>query len=375
MLRLSVLFIFTFTSLLCLGKGETLWGGADSSTSKIHDTASNHLALVKSGKLYGFINTAGKVEIPIEYEFATNFSEGLACVKKDGEWGFINVKNELVIQGLSLVFPTRFKEGYARANFGNKKQCFINKKGRMVSPYFRDLNELNNGLAKASAVDRSTYGYVNSKGRWMIKESNMRFTYNYSDFRNGMASFSIIDSSYHLVFGFIDTSGKAVVEPNYKSVKNFENGLCPVSSIGFRNYWMYIDKNGKIVLPGRYQSASEFRDGLAVVLPYGKEWQLIDTSGQVYIEHKHARDILFSDGLSVFWNLEEQKFGYINLRGEFVHSGYDKAYGYGGGRAIVKIKKTFYLIDKLGNKLAELPYDKVSEFVDPNATNEIKMRL
>ena len=33
-----------------------------------------------------------KVIIPLEYEEVGNFSEGLAAVRKDGKWGYINLK-------------------------------------------------------------------------------------------------------------------------------------------------------------------------------------------------------------------------------------------------------------------------------------------
>src|SRR5206468_8469070 len=39
---------------------------------------------------YGFIDKTGKEVIPRKYDDARSFSEGLAAVKLNGEWGFID---------------------------------------------------------------------------------------------------------------------------------------------------------------------------------------------------------------------------------------------------------------------------------------------
>lgn len=55
--------------------------------------------------LYGYINLEGELQIPIIYEEAENFSQGLAAVKKDGKWGYINEKGEEKI-------PFRYDEAF-----------------------------------------------------------------------------------------------------------------------------------------------------------------------------------------------------------------------------------------------------------------------
>ena len=55
---------------------------------------SDGLALVKLDGKWGFIDKEGHVVIPFEYDDAEDFSEGLAHVEKDGEWFYINQKGE-----------------------------------------------------------------------------------------------------------------------------------------------------------------------------------------------------------------------------------------------------------------------------------------
>jgi hypothetical protein len=48
---------------------------------------SDGLAAVKKDGKWGYIDTGGRVDIPFEYTNVTSFSEGLAAVKKGGKWG------------------------------------------------------------------------------------------------------------------------------------------------------------------------------------------------------------------------------------------------------------------------------------------------
>jgi len=37
----------------------------------------------------GYIDKTGRVVVPLEYEIASNIFEGLAVVRKNGEWGIL----------------------------------------------------------------------------------------------------------------------------------------------------------------------------------------------------------------------------------------------------------------------------------------------
>src|SRR5690606_7376072 len=101
------------------------WGYINEKGEKIVDFiyrdaetfSENGLAPVKEKKLWGFIDTSGKVVIPMEYDIISGnipnryirglsnlfnifegkgFYSGLARVKKDKQWGFINEKGQIV---------------------------------------------------------------------------------------------------------------------------------------------------------------------------------------------------------------------------------------------------------------------------------------
>jgi len=94
-------------------------------------------------------------------DFISPFNDGLAAIKKDGKWAFINEQGTLIIDYRNDLVVSNTLEG----NF----------------PVFRD-------------------------NRCLIKEN-----------RNGI--------SY---FGYINTCGFAVIEPQYLNALNFDNGLAVV---------------------------------------------------------------------------------------------------------------------------------------------------
>ena len=58
---------------------------------------SDGLAKVKRDGKYGFIDKTGKVVIPLNYDWAWSFSEGLASVSQNGKYGFIDNTGKVVI--------------------------------------------------------------------------------------------------------------------------------------------------------------------------------------------------------------------------------------------------------------------------------------
>src|SRR5260221_669420 len=63
-------------------------------------------------------------------------------------------------------------------------------------------------------------------------------------------------------FGFIDKTGKLVIQPKYESAGDFSEGLASVSIEG---KFGYVDANGKEVIPFQFDAASAFSEGFAKI--------------------------------------------------------------------------------------------------------------
>ena len=108
---------------------------------------------------YGFIDKTGKEVIALQYEDAGDFQNGLAKVKKDGKWGYINTKGETVL-------PFEYAD-----TCGSDGTCFVVGKeidstvkygavdasGSTILPFiFEDMSNPVNGLVYAFC-DRELY--------------------------------------------------------------------------------------------------------------------------------------------------------------------------------------------------------------------------
>ena len=121
-------------------------------------------------------------------------------------------------------------------------------------------------LLMASFVSCSNGQTPTSKEQASIKEDEL-INYKYS--------VSVGDK-----WGFIDKTGKYVVEPQFDKIKDFSEGLASVEVGG---KWGFINKTGKYIVGSRFDNAGEFSEGLANVKIKGK-WGFIDKTGKYAVE-------------------------------------------------------------------------------------------
>ncbi len=145
---------------------------------KIELSQQTDLFKVYQNKKYGFIDKNAKIVIPLIYDEAEMFSEGLAGVVKDGKWGFINEKGETVIDFTFIGKMESFNKGYARFYKGNFtttgrytsfKASFIDRKGNYVlEPFYEELYYISKN--KAIGVRNGTKYLVDIKSNTEIFE-------------------------------------------------------------------------------------------------------------------------------------------------------------------------------------------------------------
>lgn len=115
-------------------------------------------------------------------------------------------------------------------------------------------------------------------------------------------------------YGFVDSSGRVVIEAIYCDVKDFRESRAAVRHKG---KWHYIDLEGNIIGEGRFDMATTFGCSLAAVR-VGGLWGYINLSGEFVIKptFRHASPFkeeraVVSDGMGYY---------YINTLGERVTS-------------------------------------------------------
>ncbi len=145
-------------------------------------------------------------------------------------------------------------------------------------------------------------------------------------------------------WGYIDLSGKTVIQPQFEAAEEFSEGL---AAIEINGKWGFVDENGKIVINARYSSVHEFSEGLARVQIggdkyglYGK-WGFIDHAGRMVIEPQYdelnaVADAAygFHDGLAMI-EINNRK-GFIDKTGKIIiYPQFQYAYPFSEGLASV----------------------------------------
>lgn len=199
---------------------------------------SEGLARVKLNGKYGFIDKAGNEIIPFKYDSARVFTEGLAAVQLNSKWGYIN-KMGIDVIPISLNYNQVdcFFEGRACVT-SNGKRGYIDKTGEVIIPLkYHNANSFSEGLACVELNGK--YGFIDKTGKEIIP-----LKYDWAGyFYDGLAWVSVGESE-NGKFGFIDKTGKEVIALKYDRASSFSKGKAKVKLNG---EWFYIDKNGNRV--------------------------------------------------------------------------------------------------------------------------------
>jgi len=111
----------------------------------------------------------------------------------------------------------------------------------VIEAKFMMLGRFSEGLL--SACDRDTHcGYIDETGKWVIEP---RFA-GTGEFSQGLAA--VLDHVGGFGksggFGYIDRTGRYVIEPKYSEAESFRDGLARVR---LRDSYTYITRDGKLL--------------------------------------------------------------------------------------------------------------------------------
>lgn len=159
--------------------------------------------------------------------------------------------------------------------------------------------------------DTIRYGYIDAKGSFVIEP----IYYSASDFSEGYAVVTD-DSGSSLL---IDSAGKTIYKSTY-TISRFKNGAAVVS-VDAENQLKngYIDGTGKMIIEPSYNLADSFNSNNQAYVYTDGTINLIDKTGTVLESYKlpveYSDMDKFQDGYIIYTNVEG-KAGVINYKGE-----------------------------------------------------------
>ena len=274
---------------------------------------SQGLALVDVNKKRGFIRPNGKYAIAPQFFEAASFSNGLAAVTKTkkilfmdlgaGDNAYINRLGETVIEKKFFQLHD-FSENRAAAKFlPENKFAFFDKSGNLITQAEFDITmPFDNGVATAGIENGNAF-IIDKQGNKVKEFDDADIFYG---FENGLAG--IFKNNQ---YGFIDAQGNEVIRPQFDLVDVFSEGLAAAKK---RGKFGYINKSGEFVIEPEFELTGKFSQGLAPVELQNK-WGYINNKGEIIIEPQFHWAHPFRGELAKV-EFSRDSFGYINKQGE-----------------------------------------------------------
>lgn len=316
--------------------------------------------------LWGFLDKDGKEVIAAQYDYVYDFKNGVAKVRQGDRTFYIDLNGKEVAQ------PPK-----QDSLLSNEPQIFcqpghygyIDAKGDwVIEPQFVEAYSFSEGLAGAKvakgddlecseSTDYSDY-YDDYNEPPLFRLRNRRRTVTYDAIMQARENIA-----YRSSYGYVDKTGKMVIEGKYEDVMPFSEGLAYVRMHG---QYGIIDKTGKWIMQpileapfgGGYDYVDYYEgEGDKTYQPsYNREnhesWQ----TNYNYYYH-------FSEGMGVIRKYE--KYGFVDKTGKIVIAPiFDDVRPFAGGLAAVEKNERWGYIDKTGRIVIPIKYTNAYDFSD-----------
>ncbi|MCS7075484.1 MAG: WG repeat-containing protein [Bacteroidia bacterium] len=296
------------------GKILNLWGFVNKQGKMIIEPQFVHVESFSEGYatvldthfVWHYIDKQGKIIIG-GFEDAESVREGIMVVKKQGKWGAITPKNELVIP-FEYENMFGFTEGIALVS-REKLWGAVNKQGKIIIPIqYTAIKSCSEG--RIAVKQDNKWGYMDVQGKWVINPQYDAV----GRFNEGLSAVCI-----NYQWGYIDKWGRMVIPFQFEGVLGFSEGLACVRK---GDFWGYINSKGTWVIAAKYLSGLNFHQGMASVLVNRQEetltetWQLIDKRGKKLA--LKAQSIGITTTPSHIPVVVDNYAGFANSKGEIV---------------------------------------------------------
>lgn len=180
--------------------------------------------------------------------------------------------------------------------------------------------------------------------------------------QSGNSKTSLFRIQSYGLYGFADSNGNVVINPQFVETQVFSEGLAAVRR-GQDGYWGYVNETGEMVIRDdtNYLEARSFSDGYAAIRT-NDGWGFIDTDGivQVFCQYEEVGD--FSEGVAAV-KIQGKEWCYINKKGKRLTDPiYVEAHPFKCGLARVRQHNKYGFINRKGNYVIKPIFDGARDF-------------
>jgi hypothetical protein len=302
---------------------------------------------------HGYVDEHGEIVIPLQYDIAMEFAEGVAPVFRPGEETVEIIDMDGRVQGRCPNVETysTFSQGRLDFNVVDEMDSngFLDVKGKVViPPTFGEVSSFEDGLATARVKLKT--GVIDLAGDWVIKPQ-------FDDLWTFKTGEEITAFEQKGKWGLVNRGGEILIPPKYDYAMGTCEGITPVyEATEDASRYGFVNAKGEWTVPPTFQKCgTTFNEGTLPV-EFDGQWGVVDVNGEWVIPAKYTCTNAFYDGLcnvyvggrrDLNYDLLDGATGFINRDDELViPAQFDSAFDFEDGVAQVEEFHTDYDADE-----------------------------
>jgi hypothetical protein len=229
---------------------------------------------VSVNKKWGCLNTSGKVAIPLKYDNISEFNNGYGVARIEKAFFILNRKGkETPVKVADLKDVKRFHEHLAPFTTLANLQGFLDTTAAVAIPAkFMDVGEFFGGLAFAKNTD-GLFGYINHKGEWVIEP-----VYKSAKDFDPVGGLARVNKGEAWIY--VNKKGETFAFNISETYDDFVDGFCKGKSAAM---FGFFNTKGEWVIKPQFEGARDFKNGYAAAKLNGL-WGIIDQKGEWVIK-------------------------------------------------------------------------------------------
>lgn len=279
-------------------------------------------------KNFRCIDTTGKTLFEIKAKYVYSFSGGYARIQRT------------VVEGMKAYYRTGYVDGFGK---------------EVITAQYAKGTEYRSGVAWVQDAKTKLWVMIDRWGKEISERKYPKVGF----MIEGMCAVYLNDR-----MGFVDSTGKQVIECKYIGSPAFSEGLvcvCPYDSKDEK--YGFLNKKGEIAIPFQYKQPgfSNFEGGECRVQINGKT-NLINKKGEVVFTPQLTNNMEnFSYGMALAYTKPDRSgFGFFGRDQQWkIKPIYDHATSFKNGYSLVEKKGKQGVIDTTGKEILPVIYDDV----------------